>query len=185
MNGFIKVMALLFTVLPVPLGLFTAESGSSPNNQNIAFWITDALQKRLAAQDSHNVIGVATVSNLVPVKIPVREDASIRDDVRFDLASYSLLKGLNIAARVTNGVVPLSGEVNTLYQKEHAADMASRTPGVRDVINGIEVNRIPSLKEEALKDLIKARLSSMGKLMRRLIGLRFLSWAAWSRCPER
>ena len=125
--------------------------------------VPSAYQKRLSARDSYNVIGVTLVRNLLSVKTPARDDTSIREDVRFDLASESLLNGLNIAVRVTDGVVSLSGEVNTLFRKEHAADVASRTPGVRDVINGIEVNRIPSLKEEALKDLIKARLTTNGE----------------------
>jgi osmotically-inducible protein OsmY len=61
---------------------------------------------------------------------------------------------------VKDGIVTLYGDVNTFYEKEHAADVASRVLGVRDVINNIRVNKIIKHSDRALKDRIKERLAA-------------------------
>jgi osmotically-inducible protein OsmY len=117
-------------------------------------------QKRLASHDAQDVVGVVWVTNLLSVGTEWREDQSVRDDVRFALDADSTLSGLNIVIRVKDGVVTLYGDVNTFPEKEHAADVASRVLGVRDVINNITVNKIIKHSDRALKDRIKERLSA-------------------------
>lgn len=117
-------------------------------------------QKRLAARDAQDVVGVVWVTNLLSVGTEWREDQTVRDDIRFALDADSTLSGLNIVIRVKDGIVTLYGDVNTFYEKEHAADVASRVLGVRDVINNIRVNKIIKHSDRALKDRIKERLAA-------------------------
>jgi osmotically-inducible protein OsmY len=117
-------------------------------------------QKRLASHDAQDVVGVVWVTNLLSVGTEWREDQGVGDDVRFALDADSTLSGLNIVIRVKDGVVTLYGDVNTFQEKEHAADVASRVLGVRDVINNITVSKIIKHIDRALKDRIKERLAA-------------------------
>ncbi|MEJ2724021.1 MAG: BON domain-containing protein, partial [Deltaproteobacteria bacterium] len=114
--------------------------------------VRSAYQKRFASRDAQDVVGVVRVTNLLSVATERREDQTVRDDIRFALDADSTLRGLNIVIRVKGGIVTLYGDVNTFHEKEHAADVASRVLGVRDVINNITVNKIIKHSGRALKD---------------------------------
>jgi hypothetical protein len=47
---------------------------------------------------------------------------------------------ISSTTKVKNGVVPLTGDVNSFWDKAHAYDVVSRIAGVRGVINNIKVN---------------------------------------------
>ena len=95
-------------------------------------------QKRIAEQDTRNSVGVGWVTNLLSVNAAWREDNAIRDDVEFEISTDYALSPDDISVRVRNGLVTLSGHVNNFYQKAHAADVASRVLGVREVIDQIK-----------------------------------------------
>lgn len=115
-------------------------------------------QKRMAGKDVRDVVGVVWVSNLLTVRPDIREDWAILDDVNFEMGADYALSGQDIKVRVRDGVVTLSGDVNTPYEKTHAADVASRIWGVRDVFNYLKVNLRPQYTDAALKERIKSRL---------------------------
>ena len=96
-------------------------------------------EKRIAEQDAHDVVGVGWVTNNLFVRTDSREDWAILDDVKFNLATDVTTEALDINVNVANGVVTLSGNVNTWFERLHAESIVDKVKGVRNVINHIEV----------------------------------------------
>lgn len=115
-------------------------------------------QKQLAGKDVGNVVGVGWVDNLLTVKAPWRADSSLRDDLQFDMDTDPYLNGEDIRIQVRQGVVTLTGQVNTFYQKLHAGEVASRVLGVREVVNVLTVRQPVKFSDAALKERIWKRL---------------------------
>ena len=67
---------------------------------------------------------------------PVTDD-SITDYVRLKLASDPDVKGGALNVDVKEGVVTLSGTVETQRQKDKAARIAKKVKGVKSVVNSI------------------------------------------------
>jgi osmotically-inducible protein OsmY len=98
-------------------------------------------EKRIAEQDAHDVVGVGWVTNNLLARVDMREDWAVLDDVKFNLDTDATTEGLDIAVKVNNGVVTLSGSVNTWYERSHAQDVAGKVKGVKKVVNQIEIYR--------------------------------------------
>ena len=80
-------------------------------------------------------------------------EKNVRDELREDLR---VADPFHIDVEALKGHVTLSGDVNTVQEKEHAADVASRVLGVTEVINLITVNRTIRRSDRALKDRLAA-----------------------------
>jgi osmotically-inducible protein OsmY len=70
-----------------------------------------------------------------------RSDAEIADDVRNRLVWDNWVDANRINVQVRNGVVTLSGEVDSIVEKRAAGDDAWDTPGVKDVINDLTIRQ--------------------------------------------
>lgn len=68
-------------------------------------------------------------------------DDSIYDNVRRRLASDQVVKGGGLLVDVKSGVVTLRGTVDEQKQKERAAKMTKKVPGVKSVVNELTVAR--------------------------------------------
>jgi osmotically-inducible protein OsmY len=119
-------------------------------------------QKLLAQQDAADVVGVAWVSNLIAVKGPWRDDLSLYEDVHFALTSDDALSSDNITAFINDGVVTLSGTVNTEYEKSQAQKDVSGTLGVQYIVDNITVNWQARDLDNAIKERIEDRLARNG-----------------------
>jgi hyperosmotically inducible protein len=64
-------------------------------------------------------------------------DNAIYDNVRIKLAADAEVKGGALGVEVKQGVVTLSGAVDTDRQKSKAAKLARKVKGVKKVINNI------------------------------------------------
>lgn len=71
---------------------------------------------------------------------PVSDDA-IYDNVRIKLASDIDVKGGGLKVDVKQGVVTLTGSVETSNQKDKAGHIAKKVKGVKKVNNLIEVKK--------------------------------------------
>jgi osmotically-inducible protein OsmY len=154
-----SVKAELYQDLRVmdPFGIdVTAVNGQVTLNGTVLSYY----QKQLAARDTHDVVGVVEVTDLISVDTAWREDERLRDDVIFALDTNAALSGLDIQIRVKNGTVTLDGNVNTPYEKERAAEATSRILGVRHIVNNIHVNRFHKYSDAALKKHIENRLTA-------------------------
>jgi osmotically-inducible protein OsmY len=117
-------------------------------------------QKRPATRDAQEVVGVIWMSNLLSVDTEWRENEKLREDIQVAMDSDSTLAGWDIRIRVTQGVVTLSGNVKSPYQKEHATEVASRILGVKDVLNDLEVSRLDKYSHTALEERLRSRLKA-------------------------
>jgi osmotically-inducible protein OsmY len=67
-------------------------------------------------------------------------DEALADAIARELREDSLTIGLDIHVRVRNGIARLRGRVSLLLDAENAEEVASRVPGVRDVIEELDVD---------------------------------------------
>lgn len=102
--------------------------------------VANTYQKQIAGADASNVVGVAWITNHLSARPVKRDDSEIRDDVTFEILTDDALFNQNIIVKVDNGVVILSGKVDTGYDRAHATTVASRIRGVKEVVNNIRVD---------------------------------------------
>ncbi len=76
------------------------------------------------------IILIALVAGSLCAQSP---DAQIKDVIQ------KRIKGIPVTMTVEKGIVKLAGTVPTLAQKRTAADMARRTVGVKEVVDGVKV----------------------------------------------
>ena len=81
---------------------------------------------------------ILLVSACLAADKPVSDD-NIYDKVRISLASDIDVKGGNLKVDVKDGVVTLSGAVESSMQKDKAAHITKKVKGVKKVVNNIEV----------------------------------------------
>ena len=73
------------------------------------------------------------------------DDHKITEEVKEKLKDEPVYKFSDVSVRTFNGVVQLSGFVNTEDQKRRAAEAAQEVPMVAEVVNGITLKpQIPS-----------------------------------------
>jgi hyperosmotically inducible protein len=65
------------------------------------------------------------------------DDKSIQADVKHNLNKDPLYKFADVDVKTFNGVVQLSGFVNTEEQKRRAQEVTQQVPGVQQVVNNI------------------------------------------------
>jgi hypothetical protein len=72
-------------------------------------------------------------------------DAQITSDIQTKLSSDSGLQGKQLAVQAENGTVTLSGTVDDDNQRQAAARYAASAPGVKQVINNLQVGAPPAV----------------------------------------
>lgn len=102
---------------------------------------------------------VYAADDLLSVHTNRRTDKSIAYDLKFELATDYALAGQDIQPNVKNGVVRLSGNVNSEFERDHAASVAADVLGVREVVDNITVNSYPKYSDAALVQRIQDRLA--------------------------
>ncbi len=117
--------------------------------------------KKLAAEEAaHRVSGVLDVANDVIVHVEGAEvptDAEIATAVRNALRWDVFVPDDRIQSTVANGVVTLTGDVETFAQREDAERAVTNLAGVRLVFNEIAVASM-EVTPETLRDAIHAAL---------------------------
>jgi osmotically-inducible protein OsmY len=118
----------------------------------------DSYAKKLAAQKAaHRVPGVLDVANDIQVKVTGslrRTDSEIARAIRLALEWDVLVPSDQIHSTVANGLVTLEGEVDYCSERADAERAIAHLPGVRGVINKIQVCATP-LEPERVKSLIE------------------------------
>lgn len=98
------------------------------------------------------------VNNLKRKKM--RIDSEIQKDVMAELNWEPLLNAHEIGVAVKDGIVTLSGRVETYTKKLTAEKAARRVMGVKAVVQDIEVH-IPSLSKKTDLDIAEAAVSAL------------------------
>jgi osmotically-inducible protein OsmY len=119
-------------------------------------------QKREATKAAERVRGVVDVDNQIDVEILTherREDADLRGDVLEALMLDSQVP-MTVNARVADGCVVLSGDVQWQYQREEAERVAGNVPGVRAVVNEILRGDSVEIRDDVERRIRKAFLTT-------------------------
>ncbi|MFW5778110.1 MAG: BON domain-containing protein [Bacteroidota bacterium] len=96
--------------------------------------------KRAAEHDARNVVGVLGVNNYLKVRpSEITEDSALEERISAALQQNPAVEKWEIDVTAVNGVVYLSGKVDSYFEKSRAADIAAKTSGVIDVNNNIDV----------------------------------------------
>ena len=80
-----------------------------------------------------SLMGITAACNQVP------NDAQISTQLQDKLNADSGLQGKQLSVQASKGVVTLSGNVDNDAQREAAARYAAAIPGVKEVINNLQV----------------------------------------------
>src|ERR671924_1432459 len=92
--------------------------------------------------------------------VSTRTDEAIQRDVLEELKWDTRVQPNEIGVAVKEGIVTLTGWVDSYLKKIAAEEAALRVPGVKAVANDIEV-RLPGSAERTDPDLAKAALNAL------------------------
>jgi osmotically-inducible protein OsmY len=96
--------------------------------------------KRAAENDARNVLGVFGVNNYLKVRPPdIPADSELEAEILKGFSRDPLIEKWQVNVSAINGIVYLSGAVDTYFEKSQAEAVASNTKGVVDVKNRIDV----------------------------------------------
>jgi osmotically-inducible protein OsmY len=96
--------------------------------------------KRAAANVARNTVGVSAVTNRLKVRGGMELSADeIQSNLIDALQRDPIVDRFDLNVDVIGQTAYLSGQVDSYYQKGQADDIASRTRGVHDVVNTIDV----------------------------------------------
>ena len=102
--------------------------------------VNNLLDKERATALAQTVRGVQAVVNNITVNALKRADEAIRKDVETTLANDPAADVYEITTQVNDGVVTLSGKVQSHAERELATQLAKGIKGVREVKSQLEVN---------------------------------------------
>jgi osmotically-inducible protein OsmY len=96
--------------------------------------------KRAAENDARNVVGVFGVTNNLEVSpLDLLTDSELKAEILKGLNRYPSIENWQVNVTVNNGIVYLSGSVDTYFEKSQAETVAANTKGVLDIKNNIDV----------------------------------------------
>jgi osmotically-inducible protein OsmY len=108
--------------------------------------------KMAADRKAHRVDHVKGVDNEIQVAGGETNDQQLRDKLSKQLTYYMVGYGTtafdNINVGVKNGVVTLSGTVYGPYDKDSAVSIVENTPGVRDVVDDLQVAPVSPMDDQ-------------------------------------
>ncbi len=113
--------------------------------------VPDYEDKLNADKRVHKVKGVKGVRNEIEVAGPAVPDQELQqklqEKLQYDRVGYG--NAFNaIGVTVQNGVVTLSGHARTDVDKDSALALVSTTPGVKDVVDNIEVDPVSIMDDQ-------------------------------------
>lgn len=95
-------------------------------------------QREAAVDGVRNLFGVIGVSNQIGIT-PSMPSHTIKTDVEAALKRISAPSSRNVTVHVNDGVVTLTGSVNSWSDRDAASDSAWSASGVSNVVNEIDV----------------------------------------------
>lgn len=118
---------------------------------------TNMLAKRKATSLAQNIHGVLSVVNNVKIS-GGRPDDAIETDVNQALSTDPATEALEISIDVQNGLVKLTGAVDSWQEKQLAATVAAGVKGVKELNNTILVQPNTTRSEENIKQEVEETL---------------------------
>ena len=115
-------------------------------------------EKMAAERDAYQIDGVASVQNKLTIEFPggkIFNDDEITANIKNKLFSDSRINATNIKVKSTNGIVTLSGVVDTYWEKRLAEDIAYYNLGVLEVVNNLSVSLAKSIEDADIENDIR------------------------------
>lgn len=120
--------------------------------------VNNILAKKRATAIAETVKGVRSVINTIEVRSTGMTDSEIAESVRTALIFDPATDSWEINVKVNDGVVTLTGNVDSWQEKWLAGKVAEGVAGVRDLNNRIEVNVNTSRSDSEIKTEIEQAL---------------------------
>jgi hyperosmotically inducible periplasmic protein len=122
--------------------------------------VANYADKEQADNRAHHVGGVKGVDNEIRVAGPSVEDATLRDklakELAYDRVGYGTTAFNAITLGVHDGVVTLGGTVYGPTDKASALSLVANTPGVRDVVDDLQVAPLSPMDDQLRLTLARA-----------------------------
>jgi osmotically-inducible protein OsmY len=135
--------------------------------------VTSYFEKRNAERDVARIRGVARVGNKLIVNPIARTDSQIKSDLNAALAAQAWFHPRKVAVKVVKNVVTLSGNVDSLREKNLIGEVVGSVRGVKDVVNNISVVQSKSAQkpnDESIKrDVELLLIAELGESVARAI----------------
>lgn len=117
----------------------TVKNGIVTLSGNVDVYAT----KEDAEHRIHHKKGVSAVQNLIKVQVGEVDDTQLRDKLAeklaYDRVGYGTTAFNSFTISVQGGVVTLGGVAYGPYDKDSAVSLVAHSPGVKDVVDNIEV----------------------------------------------
>ncbi len=114
--------------------------------------VADYADKESADNKAHHIKKVKGVDNQIEVAGPPVDDATLRDKLAnalaYDRVGYGTTAFNAITIGVQNGVVTLGGTVYGPTDKDSALSLVANTPGVKDVIDNLQVAPLSPMDDQ-------------------------------------
>jgi hyperosmotically inducible protein len=115
--------------------------------------------KEQADNRIHHVKGVRGVDNEIAIVGPLVEDIALRDKLAnalsYDRVGYGTTAFNAITIGVQNGVVTLGGTAYGPPDKDSALSLVANTPGVKDVIDNLDVAPLSPMDDQLRVELAR------------------------------
>jgi osmotically-inducible protein OsmY len=116
------------------------------------------LARERAAEIAARVKGVRSVVNRIEVRPVLRTDDQVRADVELTLLADSATDFFDTKVEVRDGVVILTGQVDSWQEEQLCVLVAKGVIGVKEVISKIEVSRSPTRSDNEIRAEIMRKL---------------------------
>lgn len=112
--------------------------------------------KQVAAREAQRVGDVVRVNDRIRVTGGVNDPSTVQASVLRAFNSNASLADDNIEVRVEGSTVYLYGEVDNAEERQGAANIANRRPGVSEVVNNINVPDWVKMSDAEIKEAVES-----------------------------
>lgn len=120
--------------------------------------VNQLLAKERAVRVAESIKGVLNVINQIEVNPIERADSDIKQDIKNALKWDAATESYEIDVSVNNGVVTLSGNVQSWAEKQLAAKVAKNVHGIKNIQNNIEVTYPEERPDTEIETEIRKRM---------------------------
>jgi osmotically-inducible protein OsmY len=109
--------------------------------------VSNILAKDRAVKVAQMVKGVKAVINEISVDTPVRDDLTLEGDINLALSGNPATTSYQIAVDANNGLVTLSGTVDSWQEMQLSEFIAKGVKGVKDIVNNIKISNTSKMTD--------------------------------------
>jgi osmotically-inducible protein OsmY len=179
---------LRLSTVTVAVALTPALAAATPSDIGVTYWVQTALHddshidatgirvtakegvvtlegnapnlttSRYAVQDAEMVDGVIGVIDRIDLVSSRRPDFDIAQDVRHRITNNSLVGTSGLTITASEGVVTLTGDVDSWAERQEASIVAGEVRGVREVKNDLNVRQPRGQSDDSIREDAKAKL---------------------------